>query len=342
MDESAVTGTQTKPDSHSVSRSLRPVHKQVMTRLFSAVCDVLYVIGANRAQPLIASLDLIRIICRLAEAPKQLVAVQDSALYALEMVESGDGGMRVGECTLIAERDICSDAEEHECVSTTIALDARITTGDGGGGVDQITRGFVISVVPDLCTIRVFKSTLEDVATPVPVAAAAADRLFAVARPHFHNEFWSWQFLNPQFNAKRGVLLHIPIDPADTKWFVGWDQAVCIAISPVPVPVPVPVSLNQSMPVPIPVPVITGSIFAIWSKFTDLNHTPIATHRAKYKSLLARFDLFAPTQLHSVDQPPAAMKRTDLPPPPFDRIKWRWLSIRSRKWYICVVDVDVT
>ncbi len=75
-------------------------------QLFTAIRDVLYTTNPSNgsAAPLIPSLDLIKIISRLAEPHEQLAVWQRSSLHALDVVASSetDARVRVGTVQLIA------------------------------------------------------------------------------------------------------------------------------------------------------------------------------------------------------------------------------------------------
>ncbi len=77
-------------------------------RLFNSIRDALYTTDSNASAALIPSLDLIKIISRLAGPYEQLVIWQPSTLHALDICESpprnGGGGAFVSDYRLLARR----------------------------------------------------------------------------------------------------------------------------------------------------------------------------------------------------------------------------------------------
>ncbi len=258
-------------------------------RLWTAVCQVLYTPNSSVASGavIIPSLDLVKIICRLA-APSEMLAVwQRSSLHALDIVPSKefDAGVRVDNCQLIAKFST-NWQSKYQIDLPPVALDfsGASAAGGGGGGVGVSTRRYVVSIRPGQRELVLMPSTFEDAAT---TSASVVDgkQLSTDSEP-------------------TGVVCRFKLDPEDARRFNGLGDAPVIALPPPRSSV----EANQSV----------GSLFVVQGANNQKS--------GLYESYPVRFDLFVPVPAANVTRDIGTgsgglgkITRTPLQPPPFGR-----------------------
>ncbi len=287
-------------------------------RLFNTICDVLFVpspASSGSSPAFIPSLDLIKIISRLAEPYEQLVVWQNTLLHSLDLdvyttISGGGGGgggggvPRVNECRLIAERDV-DTCKNNFFSCKPFVLDARIITTDqqqndstsgtgtgtsgmeDGGGVGTTTalpRRYVVSIAPERSVFRILQSTHDDTSS---------------------NEEGSW-------GRMTGLVASVSIQVMYDRYFT--HDAFCVSITP-----PLKFKPLSSSPEGVqPASFIVGSFFMLDCGMSD-NYRSGAAARSQHKSIPSRFDLYAPIHSSPSDLLRGHSIRTELSRPPFER-----------------------
>ncbi len=268
-------------------------------RLFNSIRDALYTTtDSSSAIAIIPSLDLIKIIARLAEPAEQLVVWRNDTLHSLDadfnasvIVDAPDS------------KDSTGQYDIPPIVVDFRALSAAVRVGVAG------ERRYIVSFRMEHKEIRILHSALDDT-TASSAAATAVTTPTTTAR------------LTPTTTTGTTV---IRLERSDANRFFGLVNAGCIAITPPPPPPPPPPSQPQQLPAPSPLKSqqqeqdttthaqsqpsqqhqvnsleleLVGSLFVLEYRYNphfELNSKPGGSRRAMFESFPVRFDLFLPT-----------------------------------------------
>ncbi len=201
-------------------------------RLFNAIRDVLY------SQPsCIPSLDLIKIISRLAEPPERLVLWRRPLLHALDLVPSSDDdstGSSLRFCNYHLLADIGSKEYDIPPVAVEFRVSGNSTTSAGGAGGhgDDTVRRYVVTIQPGQGDLHILQSSVDEHDT---TGTATGTGTGTGDLPTKQSDSTSTDNKSPPAttNAQAtGVISRIKLDAKQAKCFMGAAETMYVTPNP--------------------------------------------------------------------------------------------------------------